>query len=148
MRWVYVDSKTSKNNLINSIIGEGSKFSGDIEMTGLFRIDGDFSGSIKIEGKVLVGQTGRVECDIHADTVVIGGAVKGNIFSENKIIILSTGLVVGNIQAPLLIVEEGVLIHGNCLTGSGAANQGSIHRTEIRNKKSYLKRGSSYTSSY
>jgi cytoskeletal protein CcmA (bactofilin family) len=58
---------------VNSLIGFGSRFKGDIEIDGLFRIDGDFSGSIKTEGKVLVGTHGRADCTVNARVVVIGG---------------------------------------------------------------------------
>ena len=102
------------HSFINSIIGEGTRFNGELVLDGLLRIDGDFSGSIETTGKVLVGKTGRAECNIIAGTVVIGGAVRGNIYSSGKVVILSTGMVIGNIQAPRLVVEEGVLLHGTC----------------------------------
>ncbi len=103
------------HSFINSIIGEGTKFSGELVLNGLLRIDGDFSGSINTTGKVLVGKTGRAECNIVAGTAVVGGVVHGNIFSSGKVVILATGMVIGNIQAQKLIVEEGVLLHGNCV---------------------------------
>lgn len=102
------------HSFINSIIGEGTRFTGELVLDGLLRIDGDFSGSIETTGKVLVGKSGRAECNIIAGTVVVGGVVRGNIFSSGKVVILSTGMVIGNIQAPRLVIEEGVLLHGNC----------------------------------
>ncbi len=99
---------------INSIIGEGTSFSGDILLSGLIRIDGDFKGSITTTGKVLIGKNGRAECTIKAETVVIGGVVKGDIVSEDKVVILSTGMLIGNIVSPRLIAEEGVILNGVC----------------------------------
>lgn len=99
---------------INSIIGEGTRFKGEFDLNGLLRIDGDFTGSIRTKGKVLVGRNGRAECTMHAGTVVIGGVMRGEIFSTEKVIILSTGLMLGNITSPRLIVEEGVIVHGTC----------------------------------
>ncbi len=99
---------------INSIVGEGTSFSGDILLTGLLRIDGDFKGSITTEGKVLIGKSGRAECTIKADTIVIGGVVKGDIISTDKVVILSSGMLIGNLSAPRLIAEEGVVLNGDC----------------------------------
>ncbi|MDA3956292.1 polymer-forming cytoskeletal protein [Oceanispirochaeta sp.] len=110
------------HSFINSIIGEGTKFSGELVLNGLLRIDGDFSGSINTSGKVLIGKTGRAECNIVAGTAVVGGVVHGNIFSSGKVVILATGMVVGNIQACKLIVEEGVLLHGSCIIKGEADN--------------------------
>lgn len=99
-------------NVINSIIGLGTVFTGDLDLTGLLKIDGDFSGSIKAEGKVLIGHSGRAKCSIFAKTVVVGGVVKGDIYAEDRVVILSTGMVIGNIRAPRLVIEEGVLFNG------------------------------------
>lgn len=99
---------------VNSIVGEGTKFNGDLDLNGLLRIDGDFTGSIKTAGKVLVGKNGRAMCTINASTVVVGGAVIGNIYSTEKVVIFSSGIIVGNIYTPRLIVEEGVILNGLC----------------------------------
>ncbi len=106
-------------SFINSIIGEGTTFQGDLELNGLLRIDGDFSGTIRTDGKVLVGLNGRAECTVNAGTVVIGGIVKGNVIAREKVLILSTGLMIGNIQAPRLIAEEGVLMNGSFTVRQG-----------------------------
>ena len=109
------------NNLIedrafvNSIVGEGTRFNGELDLNGLLRIDGDFTGTITTTGKVLVGKNGRAECTINASTVVIGGAVKGNIYSSERVIVLSSGMILGNIYTPRLIVEEGVILDGECV---------------------------------
>jgi cytoskeletal protein CcmA (bactofilin family) len=108
------DTRFTDDAFINSIIGEGTRFKGEFDLTGLLRIDGDFIGVIRTRGKVLVGQNGRAECTLHAATVVVGGVVRGEIVSTEKVIILSTGLVLGNISTPRLIVEEGVIFNGSC----------------------------------
>ena len=99
---------------INSLIGEGSSFSGDINLKGLLRIDGDFKGTISEGGKVLIGKSGRVEATINSGTIVIGGVLKGNINAAEKVVILSTGMLIGNVTAPRLLVEDGVILNGNC----------------------------------
>ncbi len=120
---------------INSLVGEGTQFRGDIRLSGLLRIDGDYSGVIRTADKVLVGKNGRAECTIHAGTVVIGGVMKGNIFAGEKVIVLSTGMIIGNIQTPRLVVEEGVVLNGACqITGSphrrarGAGGEGTVQK--------------------
>ncbi|MEA1910670.1 MAG: polymer-forming cytoskeletal protein [Spirochaetota bacterium] len=103
---------------INSIVGDGTRFVGDLELNGLLRIDGDFIGNIKTDGKVLIGKNGRAECTITADTVVIGGVVKGDIVSKGKVVILSTGMLIGNVSTPRLISEDGVILNGLCMISS------------------------------
>lgn len=106
------DQQLPEGTFINSIIGEGTRFNGEFDLSGLLRIDGDFCGTVRTKGKVLVGKNGRAECTVYAGTVVVGGIVRGNIFADEKVIILSTGIVLGNIHSPRFIVEEGVIFNG------------------------------------
>jgi cytoskeletal protein CcmA (bactofilin family) len=108
------DHIVEDGSFINSIVGEDTFFRGELNLSGLLRIDGDYSGVIRTTGKVLIGKNGRAECTIYAGTVVVGGVIKGNVHSSEKVIILSTGMVIGNIHTPRLIVEEGVILNGEC----------------------------------
>ena len=108
------DTPIVDSTLLNSIIGEGTRFRGEFEISGLLRIDGDFEGTIRTKGKVLVGLNGRARCNIYAETTVVGGIVEGNIFCSEKLIVLSTGMVLGSIASPRLVVEEGVILNGSC----------------------------------
>ena len=119
------------DSFVNSIIGEGTRFRGEFELSGLLRIDGDFSGTIRTKGKVLVGRNGRAECTIFAGTVVVGGAVRGDINASEKVVILSTGMMLGNISAPRLVVEEGVMFTGNCAVGASPADDRQLSVTAV-----------------
>ncbi|MBN1686282.1 MAG: polymer-forming cytoskeletal protein [Spirochaetales bacterium] len=124
------DQLIESDSFINSIVGEGTTFHGELELNGLLRIDGDFSGAIRTSGKVLIGKSGRAECTIRANTVVIGGIVRGNIYAEEKVIVLSTGMMIGNIHSPRLIAEEGVILNGNCLIKQEESESASLEAEE------------------
>lgn len=98
--------------LVNSIIGAGTFIKGHIDVLGLLRIDGDFSGSIKTSDRVILGRTGRADCTIDAATVVIGGAFRGTVYASDKVIALESAIILGNIFTPRLIAESGVLLDG------------------------------------
>lgn len=108
-------SKQIEDNIVNSIIGEGSEFKGEFTVNGLLRIDGRFKGTIETDGKVLIGQSGEATTDIRARVVVIGGIVRGNIFATERVIMLATGKLHGNIITPSLVMEDGVIFDGNCV---------------------------------
>ena len=107
-------NKQLEDNIVNSIIGEGSEFKGEFKINGLLRIDGRFQGTIETDGKVLIGQSGEVVTDIKARHVVVGGQIRGNIFATERVVFLSTGKINGNIITPSLIMEDGVNFEGNC----------------------------------
>lgn len=117
--------KPTEDNIVNSIIGEGSEFKGEFKINGLLRIDGKFHGTIETEGKVLIGQSGEALTDIKARLVVIGGTVRGNIFASERVIFLSSGSINGNVITPSLIMEEGVKFEGNCTINKKAGEKGA-----------------------
>ncbi len=110
-------NKDNNNNsgMVNSIIGHGSEVKGEFKFQGVLRIDGVFSGELKSEGKVIIGQTGHVKTDVKAGTIVIGGLIEGNVYATKQVNLLATGKLLGDIITPSLIVEEGVIFEGNCI---------------------------------
>lgn len=101
-----------ESTLVNSIVGAGTFFKGTINVTGLLRIDGDFSGGIKSSGRVIIGRGGRADCTIDAATVVIGGVFRGTCYATDRVIALETAVIIGNIYTPRLIAEAGVILDG------------------------------------
>jgi len=128
--------------VVNSIIGEGARFRGDFELSGLLRIDGDFEGSIESAGKVLVGCHGTaIVPSINARIVIVGGKVIGNIRAQEMVTILSTGTVEGDIEAPRLLAEEGVTINGRITTKSAkkrGAQDSALIQKEIEQARREL----------
>jgi cytoskeletal protein CcmA (bactofilin family) len=101
-----------ESTLVNSIVGAGTFYKGTINVTGLLRIDGDFSGGIKSSGRVIIGRGGRADCTIDAATVVIGGVFRGTVYAADRVIALETAVIIGNIYTPRLIAETGVILDG------------------------------------
>jgi len=137
------DQQSTTASLLNSIIGEGTRLAGEFDLNGLLRIDGDFLGTIRTTGQIIVGLNGRAKCNIYAESVVVGGVVRGNLFASEKVIILSTGMVLGNISTPRLIVEEGVILNGHCAVRGADSERETRKRQHIVREvedRSYLGR--------
>jgi len=110
---------TKNESQLNSIIGEGSIFKGKFYINGSLQIDGRFEGEVKTRDHLIVGEMGKVKTDITAKNVTIGGTVIGNIEAEEEVSLLSTGRVLGNIRAPKVNVEEGVVVQGEISISAG-----------------------------
>ncbi len=104
---------------LNSVIGEGSIFEGKFFINGSLQINGRFEGEIKTRDQLIVGETGKVKTDIFAKRVVVGGTVIGNIEADEVVSLLSTGRILGNINAPKVNVEEGVVVKGEISINAG-----------------------------
>ncbi len=118
---------TKSESLLNSLIGENSVFEGKFYIAGSLKIDGKFEGEVKTEEELIVGESGKVKTDIYAKRVTVAGIVIGNIDAEEEVKLLSTGKVLGNVTAPKVYIENGVMIKGEVKIHSGQkANLESI----------------------
>jgi len=97
---------------ITSVLGNGVVWKGQIAGTGGVRIEGVYEGEIALRGLLVVGETGRVDCEhLRAHLVVVAGTVRGDITAE-KLEIRSTGRVWGNVTTAAFSTEEGAFLRG------------------------------------
>jgi len=105
-----------RRNQITAFLGRETEFEGNLSFKGMVRIDGRFKGEINTEGTLIVGETAVIDSDIHASNVIISGEIRGHIVAGEKIEILSPGKVFGDIEAPSVTINSGVIFEGNCQT--------------------------------
>jgi cytoskeletal protein CcmA (bactofilin family) len=99
---------------INAFLGKNTEFEGKLSFSGTVRIDGRFKGEILTDGTLIVGDGAVIEADVHVSHLVVCGEVRGNLFAAEKIEIHPHGKVFGNIQAPAVVMDEGVVFEGCC----------------------------------
>ena len=68
-------NSTSNSSVVNTV-GNGTVINGDIQSKSDIRIDGTLKGSVKTEGKLVVGSSGVVEGDVVCSNVDISGEIK------------------------------------------------------------------------
>ena len=102
------------SNQMNAFLGKDTEFEGKLSFSGAVRIDGSFKGEILTEGTLVVGETANLEADVQASHIIVSGEVRGNIAAENRIEVHAPGKIVGNIEAPIITIDEGVVFEGNC----------------------------------
>jgi cytoskeletal protein CcmA (bactofilin family) len=61
---------------------------------------------------LVVGESGQVQADIAAGTVIIGGLVEGTIVASQLVQLNATARVKGNLETPMLSVEKGAQFNG------------------------------------
>lgn len=120
------DPLISKSNEVNALLGKESEFEGKLAFSGTVRLDGKFTGEISSEGQLIIGDGAVVKAEINVDTAIIGGQVDGNITANTRIEVRAPGRVNGNIQTPILIIEEGVVFDGSCLMSKSQMNPISL----------------------
>ena len=107
--------KTKEPEKINTFFGAGTSIEGTIEFNNTVRLDGNVKGKIHgNQGTVIIGEKAVVNAEIIVDVAIIMGEVNGTIHAKKKIEVYPPGRVVGDIQAPVVLIESGVVFNGNC----------------------------------
>lgn len=97
---------------VDSVLGSGISWKGEVGGTGGLRIDGAFDGEIALRGLVIIGEQGRLACkQLRADSVVVAGSVKGAITAQ-RVEITRTGRVWGDVVTTSFATEEGAFLRG------------------------------------
>jgi cytoskeletal protein CcmA (bactofilin family) len=104
----------AKADKISTFLGEGTELEGELKLCGTLRLDGHFKGKISGEGTLIVGEGAKIESDIHVSHILNRGEIQGNVIADERIEIHAPGKVIGSIQTPILVIDEGAIIEGNC----------------------------------
>lgn len=97
-----------------NLLCEGTIIIGDIKTKNDLRIDGIIKGKILSSGRLVVGNTAKIEGDIECANIDVIGVVLGNIVSSGTVSLKAPAKVVGNITSSVLAIEPGVFFNGNC----------------------------------
>ncbi len=95
-----------------TLVAPGAQFEGSLTGSGDVRIEGRVSGTVAVDGHVIVNQTGLIEATLKARVVVVAGEVHGDVFADEKIELQPTANLVGNMTAPRILIQEGARFEG------------------------------------
>jgi cytoskeletal protein CcmA (bactofilin family) len=102
--------KTSEE--ITGFLDHGTHLTGELQFSGMLRIDGSFHGSIASGDILAIGEHANVHADIKVGEIEIYGQVFGNIEVERRAEIFPSGRLHGDLVTPVLVVHEGGIVDG------------------------------------
>jgi cytoskeletal protein CcmA (bactofilin family) len=107
-------SKRPRRSDLTAFIDEGSEMEGRYTFRGTVMLNGRFKGEISSEDTLIIGERGVVQADVRAGRVQVSGEVTGNLRATERIDLKRTARVYGDVEAPVVVVEEGVVFEGHC----------------------------------
>jgi len=113
----------------NTIV-EGTTIKGDVSTNGDFRIDGQLNGSIRCQGKIVVGQTGSIDGEIVCQNADLSGIVNAKVTVEELLTLKATARLKGEVNTNKLSIEPGATFTGTCNMDGGAKKPGTTHIDE------------------
>jgi cytoskeletal protein CcmA (bactofilin family) len=106
--------KPVSRNGLTAFIDEGSEIEGRYTFSGTVMLNGRFTGEISTTDTLIIGDKGVMNGDVRAGQVLISGQMVGNVSAAERVELKRTARVFGDVEAPVVVVEEGVLFEGHC----------------------------------
>jgi cytoskeletal protein CcmA (bactofilin family) len=99
---------------LNALLGRGSEFEGKLTFEGTVRIDGKFTGTIVTNDVLVVGEGAKISAEISCGSIIVHGEISGNVKAKIAVELHHPARMRGNVEAPSLMVEKGVIFEGQC----------------------------------
>ena len=112
---MFKENKMKENPVLErNVIGKKTSIVGEVHSEGDFRIDGTVEGSIRAEGRVIIGKEGKVKGLIECTNADIEGEVTGDISVSDMLSLKSTAVIYGDVVIGKLTVEPGASFNATC----------------------------------
>ncbi len=118
-----------------NLIGVGTEITGDVNSNGDIRIDGSLTGNLKTAGKVVIGETGKINGEIECKNSEVLGEIKGKIKVSELLSLKATAKIFGDIITKKLAIEPGSKFTGSCNMGNESANGVKTEDSKFGNKE-------------
>ena len=101
---------------IKSLVAEGTLIEGNLHFTEGMRIDGAVQGDVRANPDapsiLVISETATVVGEVHADHVIINGAVQGPVCARVMLELQPTARIDGDVYYAALEMHQGALIVG------------------------------------
>jgi cytoskeletal protein CcmA (bactofilin family) len=114
-----------------TLIGAGSKFTGDLECQGDLVVGGSVHGDGIVGGSLTLSEGAHWDGRVHAANAVIAGEVTGAVVAAEKLEIRKNARIHGMVRARTIAVARGAVIEGEMAVTSGAP---VVHYEEKRHE--------------
>ena len=104
-----------ETNSNQNIVAQGTKFIGDFESDGGFRIDGKIDGNLKTSGKVVVGKSGIIKGTLEGTDAYFEGKFSGKLLLSGTLTLKNSAHIEGEVVVGKLAVEPGATFNVNCV---------------------------------
>ena len=111
---------------VSGFLDKGTNVTGELQFSGMVRVDGNFHGSISTTDVLVVGEHALIHADIQVGEIEIHGQIFGNIQAKRKVDIFASGRVRGDIHTPVLAITPGASIDGQIFMSVDSAPDAAI----------------------
>jgi cytoskeletal protein CcmA (bactofilin family) len=114
-----------------AFIDEESDIEGHYFFKGTLMLNGRFKGDISSSDTLIIGEKGKVTGDIRTGQLFVSGEIVGSVSCTERVELKRTARVFADLEAPLVVVEEGVLFEGHCRMTKANPNAETLPAREL-----------------
>jgi len=123
--------KTFGSTRIDTLIGHGTEFKGDVIFSGGLHVDGKISGNVMVEegseAILILSEFGEIEGEVKVPNIVSNGKITGNVYSSSRVELAPKSCITGKVYYNLLEMAIGAEVNG-----------GLIHKPQNPNEQKAL----------
>ena len=116
---------------LTAFIDEESDIEGHYFFKGTLMLNGRFKGDISSSDTLIIGEKGKVTGDIRTGQLFVSGEIVGSVSCTERVELKRTARVFADVEAPLVVVEEGVLFEGHCRMTKANPNAETLPAREL-----------------
>ena len=100
-------------NAVSRIAAGTVIIGGEIKTQCDIRFDGDYTGNITSQSRVIIGETAHLKGEIRCENLDVFGNLEGDVFVKDTMTIKSEASFTGHIQSSRLVIELGAKFEGD-----------------------------------
>lgn len=108
--------KKFKPPKVSTVVGQGTRVTGDLVFSGGLHLDGsvigNVSGEADGEATLTVSEQGRIEGDVRVNSLILNGTIVGDVFASQRVELASQARVTGTVHYHLLEMAMGAEVNG------------------------------------
>ena len=112
-----------------NVVAKNTSITGDITSEGDFRIAGTLEGTLKTNGRVIIGTEGTIKGKVEAKNADIEGKFSGELLVHETLTIKATANISGDVVIGKLSVEPGAAFNASCAM-KGAVKELNQHEQQ------------------
>jgi cytoskeletal protein CcmA (bactofilin family) len=117
---------------ISTLLGRDTQIEGALTFKETIRVDGRIKGKlVSAQGTLIIGENAQIEADVQVGVAIIRGKVNGRVEAEQRIEIYAPAQVHGDICAPTVTIDSGVVFNGNCQMQTVDKAMAKVDKTSI-----------------
>jgi cytoskeletal protein CcmA (bactofilin family) len=106
---------------LGAFLDEDSELEGKYVCGGTVMLEANFRGEITSRDTLIIGARGVVHATVRGVTVVVRGELVGRVTATERVELKAGARVTGDIESPIIVVEEGAVLDGHCRMGKPKA---------------------------